>query len=355
MLDLILLVAGLAGVVLGAELVVRNGAGLAEKYGIPPVLVGMTIIALATSTPELAVGLSAARHGSPDLAVGNIIGTNLVNILLVLGLSAAIRAIAFEPRTLRVDLPVMTGTAIVLFLLARDGTLSTGDGLILTGIGLAYLAAIIVYGLKIVREQRTARTGAVAGVAAPADSAATSAKAAPADSAATSAKETGLDSAAVSAKGAGPSSARVIVLLLVGLAIVVGSSEVLVGGAVGIARDLGVSEAVIGLTIIALGTSAPELVTTIVSTVRNERDLAVGNLLGSSVFNIALVLGPTVLASTTAVTVSESLISSDLVLMAGVALLCVPAFWSRRSLGRVEGTLFVLAYIAYIVWMIISL
>ncbi len=326
MSDPVPLLAGLVAVVVGAELVVRHGAGLAARFGIPPILIGMTVIALATSLPELAVGLSAVRHDSPDLAVGNIIGTNLVNVLLVLGLSAVLRPILFEDRTLRVDLPVMAGTALVLLLLALDGDFSSIDGLTLTVLGVAYLTATIAHGLRAARAGRS-----LPGVTGPM----------PAETARSGARS--------------GSALPAVLLLLLGLVVVVVGSELLVDGAAGLARSLGISEAVVGLTIIAVGTSAPELVTTIVSTVRDERDLAIGNLLGSSVFNIALVLGPTILVAEGSIPVPRSIIQSDLALMVVVALLCVPAFWSHRRLGRIEGGLFVAAYAGYVAWMVIGL
>lgn len=331
--DPLLLVVGLVAVIIGAELVVRHGAGLAARFGIPPMLVGMTVVALATSVPELAVGLSAARQGSPDLAVGNIVGTNLVNILLVLGLSAAIRAITFEDRTLRVDLPTMIGAAVVLLVLARDGSLSTPDGLILTAVGVAYLAVTVQYGRQL--------SAAKVAVAAAGGGEAAGEPAVPSQREGSPAEQ--------------PPLVRGVLLLVLGLVVVVVGSELLVEGSVGIARSLGVSEAVIGLTVIAIGTSTPELVTTVVSTVRNERSLAIGNLIGSSVFNIALVLGPTVLASSGDVPVSEAIIGGDLMLMVAVAVLCLPTFWSHRRLGRIEGGVFVAGYVAYLVWMVVGL
>ncbi len=332
--DPLLLVVGLVAVIIGAELVVRHGAGLAARFGIPPMLVGMTVVALATSVPELAVGLSAARQGSPDLAVGNIVGTNLVNILLVLGLSAAIRAITFEDRTLRVDLPMMIGAAVVLLVLARDGALSTPDGLILTAVGVAYLAVTVQYGRQL--------SAAKVAVAAAGGGEVAGEPAVPSQREGSPAEQQ-------------PPLVRGVLLLVLGLVVVVVGSELLVEGSVGIARSLGVSEAVIGLTVIAIGTSTPELVTTVVSTVRNERSLAIGNLIGSSVFNIALVLGPTVLASSGDVPVSEAIIGGDLMVMVAVAVLCLPTFWSHRRLGRIEGGVFVAGYVAYLVWMVVGL
>lgn len=313
------LVLGLGALMLGAELVVREGSALAARFRISPLVVGMTVVSLGTSLPELAIGLNAAQQGNAGLAVGNIVGTNLVNILLILGISALIRPIAFERRTLRFDLPAMTCAALLLFALAADGDLSTRDGWWLCLFGVTYLVVVIVLARQ---ESRV-----------PADEGPTDATIA----------ET-------------PDTRRLVMqvlLLLVGLAVIVVGSELLVDAAVTVARDLGASDAVVGLTIVAIGTSAPELVTTLVATLRGgDRSLALGNLLGSSVFNIALILGPTVLAAPGSVAVPADVLALDLVLMVASALVCIPVFMTRRRLSRVEGGAFVATYVIYMTWLL---
>lgn len=323
MTAVVALVAGLAALVVGAELVVRSGSALAAGFGVSPLVVGMTVVSLGTSLPELAIGITAARQGNAGLAVGNIVGTNLVNILLILGLSALIRPIAFEARTVRLDLPVMTGAALLLVVLALDGTLSTVDGLWLCAYGVAYL------GLMTALARRDSRRAPL-----------------PAG-----------DGPPTATDRADPGPARVgaartvahALLLLAGLAIIVVGSDHLVDGAVEIARGWGVSDSVIGLTVVAVGTSAPELVTTLVSTMRGDRSLALGNLLGSSVFNIALILGPTVLAAPGAVPVPDDVLALDLVLMAATAVVCIPVFLTGRRLSRAEGGVFVAIFVAYMI------
>lgn len=313
------LLAGLALLVAGAEVVVRQGAALAGRLGIHPIVVGMTVVSLGTSLPELAIGLNAASQGNGGLAVGNIVGTNLVNILLILGLAALIRPIDFEARILRFDLPAMTGAAFLMLVLSLDGTLSTLDGTWLCLYGAAYLATLIV---SSVRESRG--TGM----------------------AATSPRR------ADHGRGITGHPALRLTLLLLGLGLILAGSELLVDGAVRIARTLDVSDAVIGLTVVAIGTSAPELVTTVVSTMRGDRSIALGNLMGSSVLNIALILGPTVLAAPGSVPVPDDVLAVDLILMVAAALICVPAFWTRRQLSRLEGGLFIAAYGVYIAWLL---
>lgn len=318
------LVAGLVLLVLGAELVVRQGSALAARLNVSPIVVGMTVVALGTSLPELAIGLNAAAQGRGELAVGNIVGTNLVNILLILGLAALLRPIDFDSRTLKVDLPMMVGAAVLMAALAVDGELSTTDGVLLTLYGVLYLGVVLYLSAR--ESRRPAPVPEHAGA---------------------------------NPRGTGealrPASSRLgveILLLVAGLALVLVGSEFLVDGAVEIASSIGASDAFIGLTVVAIGTSAPELATAIVATIRGDRSLALGNLIGSSVFNIALILGPTVIAAPGAVPVPDELVAVDLLLMLGAAAICIPAFWSHRRLGRVEGGLFVAAYGAYLAWLL---
>ena len=312
----LLIVGGLLGLLGGAELLVRGGTGLALRLGIAPIVVGVTVVSLGTSMPELAIGIDAARQGSAGLAVGNIVGTNLVNILLILGLSALITPLTLDTRTLRFDLPCMTAASVVLLLVALDGTLGTFDGVLLVLLGVGYTLGVL----------RTSRQ----------------------------------ESSAVQAEyqaNDGTTRARPwlhVVSLLVGIAVIVIGATLLVDGAVDAARGLGVSDAVIGLTIIAIGTSAPELVTTLVSTIRGNRDIALGNLLGSSVYNIAFILGVTILVAPGAVEVPDEILGGDLLLMVGAAVACVPVFVSGRRITRIEGGVFVAAYVAYLAWLIIS-
>jgi cation:H+ antiporter len=313
----LLIVGGLAGLLIGADLLVRGGAALASQLGVRPIVIGLTVVALGTSLPELAVGIDAVRQGSPGLAVGNIVGTNLVNILFILGLSAAIRPIAFERRTLRFDLPAMTAASLALWLLALDGSLSQVDGIVLCVGGVAYTAGVI----------RTSRR-----------------ESAPVQS------EYASRSEQTAARGTRPLLRRAVTMLA-GLVLVLVGAELLVDGSIDVARSLEVSEATIGLTVIAIGTGAPELVTTLTSTLRGGRDIAIGNLLGSSVYNIALILGITVLAAPGALEIPQAVIAADLLVMAVVALITVPVLVTGHRISRVEGGAFVAAYLGYLVWL----
>ncbi|HEX6956354.1 MAG TPA: calcium/sodium antiporter [Ferrovibrio sp.] len=317
--------AGLAVLVVGAELLVRGGTRLAARLGVSPVVIGLTIVAVGTSTPELAVGIDAVLQGNGDLAVGNIAGTNVVNILLILGLSAAMRPLALRAETLWLDLPMIVGASFALLIMAWDGSLSRAEGILLVGAALAYTAAIVYLAR---RESRMVRASFAKGI-----------------------EEVG---------GGRPhpapeaSVAWNLALLIAGIAVIVVGADWLVRGAVGLARLWAVSDEFIGLTIVAIGTSSPELVTTVVSTLRRQRDIAIGNLLGSSVYNILFILGLTCIVPSAPIPVARSLITVDIPMMAAVALLCVPVFYSGRQVARIEGIAFVAAYLAYLGYLLAS-
>jgi cation:H+ antiporter len=313
MTNLLLLVLGLAALLAGAEVLVRGGTGLAEWLGIRPMIVGLTIVSLGTSAPELAVGIDAVLSGSPGLAVGNIVGTNLVNVLFILGLSALLVPVLFQRQTLTFDLPAVSAAALVLYLLALDGDLGRLDGLLLLALGAVYTLLLL----------RMGRRDAADETVAPAAS-------------------------------GDPRPLRSSVQLVVGLVVIVVGAELLVDGAVSGAEALGVSEAVIGLTVVAIGTSAPELVTTLVSTLRGDRDIAVGNLLGSSIYNIAVVLGLTVVVAPDGVPVPPEVLAADLLLLVVVAVAAVPVFVSGARITRVEGAAFVVTYLGYLTWLLMD-
>lgn len=309
--------AGLALLIFGAELLVRGGSGLAVRLGISPLVVGLTIVAVGTSTPELAIGIEAALQGNGALAVGNIAGTNCVNILLILGLSAAMRPLPLRLETVRFELPAIVGASLAKLLLAADGLLSRRDGALLVLLG-------ALFTLGIVRSARRESAAARRDYAA----------------------EYGVirnDWQGILVEAG---------KLLAGIAIVVVGAKWLVGGAVDLARLWDVSDAFIGLTIVAIGTSAPELVTTIVSTMRNERDIAIGNLIGSSVYNILAILGITCLVPAGGVAVPEVLIWVDIPVMVAVALACIPVFLTGRRVSRTEGAVFVAIYLLYLAFLL---
>lgn len=313
----VIFLGGLVVIVLGAEMLLRGASRIAAMLGVKPILIGLTVVSIGTSAPELAVGITAVREGKGALAVGNIAGTNILNILFILGLSAALRPLPLQLLSIRLDVPVMIASAFALAVMAWDGLLSRVEGAVL-------VLSAVVYVVALVRLSRR-------------------------------------ESAAMRKEFAEEFSPQVLlnrrgwvagawnsVLLVVGMALTVLGADLLVAGASRIAQAFGVSDAVIGLTIVAIGTSAPELATTIVSTLKDDRDVAVGNLIGSSISNILVILGLTCLAAPQGVEVSRDVLMVDLPLAAAVALVCLPVFRSDRMVSRREGLAFVTAYLVYL-------
>lgn len=316
----LLFLGGLVIVVLGAEMLLRGATRIASMLGVSPIIIGLTVVSVGTSAPELAVGLTAAHEGRGPLAVGNIAGTNIVNILLILGLSAAIRPLPTRSLSVRLDVPVMIATAGVLFIMALDGVLDRTEGLGLLLAAIVYTVALVMLSRQEDSSTRLEFRDALAGQAPP--------------------------SPHTTGRGAWIWNSS---LLLAGMALAVLGAELLVAGAVELAKAYGVSDAFIGLTIVAIGTSAPELVTTLISTARNDRDVAIGNLIGSSIYNVLVILGLTMLAApASGVDVSAEVLWIDLPLAALVAIVCLPVFRSDRMVSRREGVGFVLAYVAYL-------
>ncbi len=328
MAPLLWVLVGLVALIVGAELVVRYGSRLARRIGVPPMVVGLTIVSLGTSAPELAVGIDAVSVGAGSLAVGNIAGTNIVNLLLILGLSAFIRPIAIGMQTLRLDLPAMAGASVLLLMLtilgapSQHGALSRADGVVLLVVAIVYTAMLV----WLTRRESAQVQAEFAH---------------------------GFPSEPRRWHGPWPVIAQLL-LLLGGIAIIVIGADWLVDGAVELAQSLGVSDAIIGLTIVAIGTSAPELATTIVSTIRGDRDIAIGNLIGSSTYNLTAILGASLLFTPTPLVLDQELVFIDLPLMTLVALICVPVFLTGKRVTRLEGGLFVGAYAVYLAYLLIA-
>ena len=306
---------GLLTVVGGAELIVRGASVLAARVGISPMVIGATVVAIGTSTPELAIAIEAAGRGSGALVLGNVAGSNTLNILFILGLIALIRPVVLRSRVIRFDLPVLVGAASLLLLLAADGVVSRVDGILLLALGFLYSFLVV----------RAARRESIAVRI-------------------QFAREFGVPRSAITSTGR---VVRAAIWLIAGIAVVVVGADLLVDGAVSIARDLGAPEAVIGLTIVAIGTSAPELVTAVVAALRREQDLAVGNLIGSSIFNIVLILGIAALIPVDGVPVEPAVLWIDLAVMLGATIVCIPVFVTGTRISRLEGAALVAAYLAY--------
>lgn len=310
----VLLIFGLVLVVGGAESILRGSTRLAAALGVSPMVIGLTIVSVGTSAPELAVGITAASEGRGMLAVGNIAGTNVFNILFILGLSALLRPLPLQLGSIRLDLPVMVSAALALIVMSSDGVLSRLDGAIL-------LTAAILYTVALARQSKKERSAAQREFQ----------------------EEYGRPQRMTSA-----SALVCLALIVAGIAITVWGAHVLVNAAVSLARLVGVSDAIIGLTIVAIGTSAPEFATTMISTWQNERDVAIGNLIGSTSYNILAILGVTCLVTPGGVPVSDEILWIDIPLAAAAALICIPVFATGRRVSRREGAFFVTVYVVYL-------
>lgn len=324
LLTLGLFLLGFGLLIIGAELLIRGSSQLAIAVGISPLVVGLTVVAFGTSAPELAVSVSSAYKGEPDLTIGNVVGSNILNILLVLGIAAVVRPLAVAPQLLKVDVPLMIIASLVLYLLSMNGHLDRLDGLLL-------FAVIVVYiSFSIYQSRRQSQVTSVIATAELQELK----------------KETDSER-----------QHNVFIQLLfivVGLLLLVVGSQLLVSGAVKIAQFLGWSELVIGLTIIAIGTSLPEIAASVVAALHNERDIVIGNVVGSNLFNILLVLGLSTLVSPAGIAVSNEVLYVDMPIMIAVAVLCLPIFFIDHLVTRWEGGLFLGYYVAYTVYLLLS-
>ena len=322
MLTLGIFVAGLVALVAGAELLVRGASKLALSFGISPLVVGLTIVAFGTSAPEVAVSLGAVFDGKTDIAIGNVVGSNIFNVLFILGLSALITPLVVNIQLIRQEVPIMVGISLLLLVLILDGNLSAIDGAMLFALLVAYTVFLVIQSRK---ETQAAKDEYAAEVQ-------------------------------PAAKGSWDSGLPVQLLLIVGgLALLVLGSQWLVEAAVVFAKALGVSDLVIGLTIVAAGTSMPEVATSITAAIKGERDIAVGNVVGSNTFNILGCLGLSGIASgSMGLVVPEAVLNFDIWVMLAVALACIPVFMSGREIARWEGAVFLLYYVAYVAYLILA-
>jgi cation:H+ antiporter len=311
-MTMVLFVLGLGLLIVGAEALVRGSAGLVGRFGIPPLVVGLTVVAFGTSSPELAVSLAAALEGQADIALGNVVGSNILNVLFILGLSALITPLVVARQLVRLDVPVMIGVSVLTLLLAWNGRISRLEGGLL-------VVALIAYVAWLIRLARADRAEPGEGIV-----------------------------------GRGDPLALQLVLIVAGLAMLVLGSRFLVGGAVAIARLLGLSELVIGLTVVAAGTSLPEVASSVVAAIRGQRDIAVGNVVGSSIFNLLCVLGISAAVAPGGVPVAAPAIAFDLPVMVAVAVACLPIFFTGHRIERWEGGLFLAYYVAYTLFLVLD-
>lgn len=314
-------VVGVAALVVGAEALVRGAARLAARTGLSPVVIGLTVVAFGTSAPELAVSLDAAFRGNAELAVGNVVGSNIANVLLVLGLSAAIGGgLVVAQRIVRIDVPIMVGVSILVLLFGLDNRLARWEGVVFVVLLVVYVAWTVV------STKRSTKPAVI-------------------DEYDEALNAELLRESSPLADGG---------YVIAGLVLLVAGSTALVEAATDIATELGVSQLVIGLTVVAIGTSLPEIATSVLAAVRGQRDLAVGNAVGSNLFNILAVLGLTATLSPSSISIPDASLAIDLPVMIAVAIACLPIFANGYSLLRWEGALFLAYYGAYLSWLVLD-
>ena len=322
LVTVLLFALGLALLIAGAELLVRGASRLAAAAGVSPLVVGLTVVALGTSAPELAVGVRSALAGQADLAVGNVVGSNILNVLLILGVAALIAPLAVAQQLVRLDVPIMIGVSLLLWALAADGALGRADGALLVLGGVLYTLFSVVQSRK---ESRAVQ------------------------------EEYAEEFAVTERQKRRPGYlALQLSLIAAGLALLVLGAGWLVGGAVAFARLLGVGELVIGLTVVAVGTSLPEIAATVAASLKGERDIAVGNVIGSNLLNILVVLGLTASVAPGGVPISPGALAFDIPVMVAVAAACLPVFFIGGRISRWEGALFLGYYAAYTAYLLLN-
>jgi len=315
-----LIALGLAALTAGGEALVRGASRLAGLLGVSPLVIGLTVVAFGTSAPELAVSLNASRGGGTDIAVGNVVGSNIFNVLFILGVSALISPLVVSSRLIRLDVPLMIAASVTTLLLGLDGAIARWEGA-------GMFAAVLLYVGWTVRDSRRE----VAAVRREFEQAFEKKP-----------RRTRAD------------TLWQIALIAVGLALLTLGAKWLVDGAAGLARLAGMSELLIGLTIVAAGTSLPEVAASVLASLRGERDIAVGNVVGSNLFNLLCVLGLTAAATPGGVPVSPQAVSLDIPIMIAVAVACLPIFFTGHEIARWEGGLFLAYYAAYMAHLILT-
>ncbi|MBW8371027.1 MAG: calcium/sodium antiporter [Thiobacillus sp.] len=311
-------VLGLAALVAGAEALVRGASRLAVAWGISPLVVGLTVVAFGTSAPEMAVSVDAALSGTTGLAIGNVVGSNIANVLLILGVSALVAPLLVAEQIIRQEIPVMIGASLLVVVMALDGNIGRIEAVLLFALVIAYTVFLVVQS----RRAKQATTDEFAGEIPTSQWD----------------RHWGVQAA----------------LVLGGLALLVLGAEWLVSAAVAFAKVMGVSDLVIGLTVVAVGTSMPEIATSLIAALRGQRDIAVGNVVGSNIFNLLAVLGAAGVVSTGGLGVPDAARNFDLWVMLAVAFACLPILLTGREIARWEGAVFLGYYAAYLLYLTLA-
>ncbi|MGB4912710.1 MAG: calcium/sodium antiporter [Candidatus Dechloromonas phosphoritropha] len=313
-------VLGLTALTVGAEAMVRGASRLALTLGVSPLVVGLTIVAFGTSAPEMAVSVGAALNGSGDLAIGNVVGSNIANVLLILGLSALIAPLVVAEQIVRQEIPIMIGASLLFAIFALDGRISSGEAAL-------FLALVVVYtGFLVIQSRRASKA---------------------------TLEEFANEMPDAGSRWDAHWSVQIL-LVIAGLGLLVLGADWLVDAAVAVARSFGVSDLVIGLTVVAVGTSMPEIATSLVAAVRGERDIAVGNVVGSNIFNIFACLGLAGILADGGIAVSETARHFDIWVMLAVAVACLPIMITGHEIARWEGAVFLAYYVIYTTYLVLA-
>jgi cation:H+ antiporter len=307
-MDIVLILGGFIGLLLGGEALVKGAVSIATRFGVSPLVIGLTLVGFGTSTPELVTSVQAAWVGSPGIAVGNVVGSNIANILLIIGLTAFIRPLVVAQNSFPRDAGLLCAVTALCIVLLMSGTLSRLNGIV-------FLAGLLIYLVYVLRAGK-------------------------------------LDPTLVEEVPSTPAQSLLLAsaYLVGGLIITIFAAKFLVMGAVSLAASLGMSQAVIGLTVVAVGTSLPELVTSLVAARRGQTDMALGNIIGSNIFNVLGILGVT--AVVLPLEVPASIVSFDLWVMAAATLALVIFGRTAAQISRIEGALLLSAYAIYLVWLV---
>ncbi|AFY70088.1 Na+/Ca+ antiporter, CaCA family [Thalassoporum mexicanum PCC 7367] len=373
LITIILFIAGFVLLVVGAEFLVKGAGSIARVLGISSLVVALTVVAYGTSAPEVAVSVSSTFNGYSNLAIGNVVGSNIANVLLVLGISATVAPLAVSKQLVRLDVPLMIALSLLLLFMGLDGKINRLDGAVLCLGAVAYTAFTLYYSFR----QRQPH-------ASEASEASEVEEAEKSENIGSETSEHGVqdlqgepaNSRLVQpSKLAGepviyPGAVRAAMrryrfkllsrlgkylgFVVVGLLCLVLGSRWLVNGAIAFAQQIGVDELVIGLTIVAVGTSLPEIATALAASLRGEKDIAVGNVVGSNIFNILLVLGICSIITPNGITVSQPALTFDIPVMIAVAIAALPIFFSGYKIERWEGILFLAYYIAYTLYLFLN-
>ena len=315
-LTFVYFIAGLVLLVFGADWLVRGASRIAASWGVSSLVIGLTVVAYGTSAPEMAVSVKAAWLGQSDIGLGNVVGSNIFNVLFILGVSAMITPLVVAAQLIRIDVPIMIGISLLTYAMALDGNIGRFDGAVL-------FAGAIAYTVLQIRQSRRE------------------------SAAIRDAFEEGVE------RVRSPMSAN-LGLLAVGIGGLVLGARWLVDSAVVFAHVLGVSELVIGLTVVSVGTSLPEVATSVVAAIRGERDIAVGNVIGSNVFNLLSVLGLSSLIGPAGISVAPGVLGFDLPVMIAVAIACLPILARGACIQRWEGAVFFFYYVAYTAYVVLA-